>query len=214
MRYSTASGLQKLHRVGIQLNNVTSIQSTETHMSVIMSTTTTATSAATPAAPSLSSALDTAKRQDGKTNRLHRIPRPESALDQRRWQLEHMAGAFRIFAKLGFADGASGHISLRGSLQLGASYGTVTGRLIIQDRPGPPRHVLDQPLRRSLWPAKGVAHGPRRRGGQSHRRRRQARQHGRLRDPLVPPQAAARHQRSMPHAQSVRPGVEHLWQGA
>ena len=43
-----------------------------------------------------------------------RIPRPESLEDQRKWQLEQMAGAFRIFAKLGFADGASGHISLRG----------------------------------------------------------------------------------------------------
>ncbi|KAI7514247.1 class II aldolase [Hortaea werneckii] len=41
------------------------------------------------------------------------IPRPLALTDQRRWQLEQMAGAFRIFAKLGFADGGSGHISLR-----------------------------------------------------------------------------------------------------
>jgi ribulose-5-phosphate 4-epimerase/fuculose-1-phosphate aldolase len=27
-----------------------------------------------------------------------------------------MAGAFRIFAKLGYSDGSSGHISLRGML--------------------------------------------------------------------------------------------------
>lgn len=45
---------------------------------------------------------------------LHHIPWPETPLEQRKWQLEQMAGAFRIFAKLGFADGASGHISLRG----------------------------------------------------------------------------------------------------
>ncbi|KAI7334513.1 hypothetical protein KC315_g3719 [Hortaea werneckii] len=41
------------------------------------------------------------------------IPRPMALMDQRKWQLEQMAGAFRIFAKLGFADGGSGHISLR-----------------------------------------------------------------------------------------------------
>ena len=44
-----------------------------------------------------------------------RIPWPEAKLDQRRWQLEQMAGAFRVFAKMGFADGGSGHISLRGN---------------------------------------------------------------------------------------------------
>ncbi|KAM0820227.1 putative Class II aldolase/adducin N-terminal domain-containing protein [Seiridium cardinale] len=47
------------------------------------------------------------------TRRLHRILRPESLEAQQRWQLEQMAAAFRIFAKLGFADGGSGHISLR-----------------------------------------------------------------------------------------------------
>lgn len=46
--------------------------------------------------------------------RTRRIVYPETKEDQRRWQLEQMAAAFRIFAKLGFADGASGHISLRG----------------------------------------------------------------------------------------------------
>lgn len=42
------------------------------------------------------------------------IPRPATKIAERQWQLEQMAGAFRIFAKLGFADGGSGHISLRG----------------------------------------------------------------------------------------------------
>lgn len=32
---------------------------------------------------------------------------------QRRWMLEHMAGAFRVFARKGFTEGMSGHISLR-----------------------------------------------------------------------------------------------------
>ncbi|GKZ36927.1 hypothetical protein AbraIFM66950_008192 [Aspergillus brasiliensis] len=32
---------------------------------------------------------------------------------KRRWMLEHMAGAFRVFARKGFSEGMSGHISLR-----------------------------------------------------------------------------------------------------
>jgi hypothetical protein len=58
------------------------------------------------------------------------IPWPKSKIAQRQWQLEQMAGAFRIFAKLGFADGGSGHISLRGqlSLQIGTTH-AATGAL-------------------------------------------------------------------------------------
>lgn len=32
---------------------------------------------------------------------------------ERRWMLEHMAGAFRVFARKGFTEGIAGHISLR-----------------------------------------------------------------------------------------------------
>ncbi|KAF5983592.1 fuculose-phosphate aldolase [Fusarium coicis] len=46
-------------------------------------------------------------------SRLHQIPQFHTPEATRRWQLEQMAGAFRIFARLGFADGGSGHISLR-----------------------------------------------------------------------------------------------------
>lgn len=41
------------------------------------------------------------------------IPTFDNKYAERQWAKEHMAGAFRIFAKLGFADGAGGHISLR-----------------------------------------------------------------------------------------------------
>ncbi|KAF4928565.1 Meiotically up-regulated gene 14 protein [Colletotrichum viniferum] len=58
------------------------------------------------------SALDSGK-STGKVKRLHQIPVPESKEAARQWQLEQMAAAFRIFAKLGFSDGGSGHISLR-----------------------------------------------------------------------------------------------------
>ncbi|EPE09055.1 class ii aldolase and adducin domain-containing protein [Ophiostoma piceae UAMH 11346] len=73
-------------------------------------------SAATAAPVSMAvpkSALDSAASADGTRSRRHVIPWPTEKLDQRRWQLEQMAAAFRIFAKLGFADGSSGHISLR-----------------------------------------------------------------------------------------------------
>lgn len=46
--------------------------------------------------------------------RLHEVPTFSDKYEERRWAKQHMAGAFRIFAKLGYADGASGHISLRG----------------------------------------------------------------------------------------------------
>lgn len=75
-----------------------------------MSTTTTTVLA--PAAPT--SGLNTTKTSDGQVKRLHKIPTFSTKEAERRWQLEQLAGAFRIFAKLGFADGSSGHISLRG----------------------------------------------------------------------------------------------------
>lgn len=59
------------------------------------------------------SALNT-ESSGGEVKRIHHIPWPATADARRRWQLEQMAGAFRVFAKLGFADGSSGHISLRG----------------------------------------------------------------------------------------------------
>lgn len=41
------------------------------------------------------------------------IPKPEDPYKRREWQLEHMAAAFRFFARKGFTDGLSGHISYR-----------------------------------------------------------------------------------------------------
>lgn len=73
----------------------------------IMSSTATVTVAA-------SSSLNVGNGKDGKPKRLHQIPQFQTKEETRRWQLEQMTGAFRIFAKLGFADGGSGHISLRG----------------------------------------------------------------------------------------------------
>jgi len=41
------------------------------------------------------------------------VPKFTSHSAQRQWQLEHMAGAFRVFASEGYAEGISGHISVR-----------------------------------------------------------------------------------------------------
>lgn len=41
------------------------------------------------------------------------IPSFTSIDRKRRWMLEHMAGAFRVFGRNGFGEGMSGHISLR-----------------------------------------------------------------------------------------------------
>ena len=67
-----------------------------------------------PAQTPRTSALDSGNGT-GKVRRLHQIPVPETKEAARQWQLEQMAAAFRIFAKLGFSDGSSGHISLRGA---------------------------------------------------------------------------------------------------
>jgi hypothetical protein len=64
------------------------------------------------------SALNTEKNADGQVKRLHHIPRPATKEAERIWLLGQMAAAFRIFAKLGFADGSSGHISLRGTVDV------------------------------------------------------------------------------------------------
>ncbi|KAF7561390.1 hypothetical protein G7046_g2754 [Stylonectria norvegica] len=41
------------------------------------------------------------------------IPTFDNLLHKRQWQLEHMAGAFRVFARKGYSEGTSGHISVR-----------------------------------------------------------------------------------------------------
>lgn len=80
------------------------------HIHLTMTSATTTTETSTPP-----SALNTEKSGDGQVKRLHQIPRPETKEAERGWLLAQMAAAFRIFANLGFADGSSGHISLRGT---------------------------------------------------------------------------------------------------
>lgn len=73
----------------------------------------------------------------GESRSRYHIPWPATKEAQRQWQLEQMAGAFRIFAKLGFADGGSGHISLRDPVEPDTfwinPYGVHFGLLTVSD---------------------------------------------------------------------------------
>jgi hypothetical protein len=48
------------------------------------------------------------------TLRLRGIPTFSDLTEKRKWMKEHMAAAFRYFGKLGYGEGVSGHISMRG----------------------------------------------------------------------------------------------------
>ncbi|KKK21864.1 hypothetical protein P175DRAFT_0495796 [Aspergillus ochraceoroseus IBT 24754] len=41
------------------------------------------------------------------------MPKFDDLYKKRQWQLEHMAGAFRVFARKGYTEGTAGHISVR-----------------------------------------------------------------------------------------------------
>lgn len=41
------------------------------------------------------------------------VPHFDDLHKKRQWQLEHMAAAFRVFARKGYTEGTAGHISVR-----------------------------------------------------------------------------------------------------
>ncbi|KAF9873997.1 class II Aldolase and Adducin domain-containing protein [Colletotrichum karsti] len=45
------------------------------------------------------------------------VPQFDDLYKKRQWQLEHMAAAFRVFARKGFTEGTAGHISVRDPVQ-------------------------------------------------------------------------------------------------
>lgn len=51
------------------------------------------------------------------TLKLQGIPVHKDVYAQRLWMKQHMAAAFRFFGKQGYGEGASGHISMRGTLK-------------------------------------------------------------------------------------------------
>ncbi|KAK1969842.1 putative aldolase [Colletotrichum sublineola] len=63
--------------------------------------------------PSKSQDVDAMSAMAHRGKALPSIPKFASHAETRQWQLEHMAGAFRVFASEGYAEGISGHISVR-----------------------------------------------------------------------------------------------------
>jgi ribulose-5-phosphate 4-epimerase/fuculose-1-phosphate aldolase len=43
----------------------------------------------------------------------YQLPKFDDMYKKRRWMLQHMAGAFRVFARKGYTEGTAGHISIR-----------------------------------------------------------------------------------------------------
>lgn len=60
----------------------------------------------------------TARGNRAGTLKLRGIPTFTDVHAKRQWMKEHMAAAFRFFGKLGYGEGISGHISMRGLLYL------------------------------------------------------------------------------------------------
>ncbi|KAK1979367.1 putative aldolase [Colletotrichum cereale] len=65
------------------------------------------------AVPTKSQDVDPLAAMAHRDKALPSIPKFASHAETRQWQLEHMAGAFRVFASEGYAEGISGHISVR-----------------------------------------------------------------------------------------------------
>jgi hypothetical protein len=51
---------------------------------------------------------------ENKLKKASKLPVFSDKYEERKWAKSQMAGAFRVFAKLGYADGVAGHVSLRG----------------------------------------------------------------------------------------------------
>lgn len=75
---------------------------------------------------------------------------------------EHMAAAFRYFGKLGYGEGVSGHISMRGTrVELSLDHVPRLFSCLISSRPRPQGSFLDEPLRQALLNHQGIGPCPR-----------------------------------------------------
>lgn len=80
------------------------------------------------------------------TLKLRGIPTFSDPVEKRKWMKEHMAAAFRYFGKLGYGEGVSGHISMRGmSMELNFQW-TNTDKY----RSYPQGPLLDEPVCQAL----------------------------------------------------------------
>jgi hypothetical protein len=57
--------------------------------------------------------------KDGKV-KIRSPPTFTNKLDERKYKMQHLAVAFRVFAKQGFDEGVAGHISLRDPINPGS----------------------------------------------------------------------------------------------
>ncbi|RLV89932.1 Meiotically up-regulated protein [Spathaspora sp. JA1] len=46
------------------------------------------------------------------------LPKFTNKFEERKWALEHMAGAFRVFSRKGYTEGTAGHISIRDPIDI------------------------------------------------------------------------------------------------
>lgn len=81
-----------------------------------------ATSNTPPHAPSMKSAEPTPLEAISHGPTLPGIPSFENLEEKRQWIKEHMAGVFRVFARLGYTEGMSGHISVLDPIQTDAMW--------------------------------------------------------------------------------------------
>lgn len=65
------------------------------------------------AKPATNNVLNWVVSESDAPSSLQQVPKFTDKHVERQWAKQHMAAAFRTFARLGWADGASGHISLR-----------------------------------------------------------------------------------------------------
>lgn len=105
------------------------------------------------------------------------IPTFSSLEKKRRWQLEHMAGAFRVFARHGFTEGMSGHISVRDPIvpdafwinPLGVHYALLrasdmilldmkTGKVLVEGSSGRPANATGFLIHRAVHEARPDVH--------------------------------------------------------
>lgn len=82
------------------------------------------------------------------TLKLRGIPEFSDSLEKRKWMKEHMAAAFRYFGKLGYGEGISGHISMRGMPRKLFKY---IARKLMPYRSCPQGPFLDESLRQALF---------------------------------------------------------------
>ncbi|KAL3421024.1 aldolase [Phlyctema vagabunda] len=107
------------------------------------------------------------------------LPKFASDLEKRQWQLEHMIGAFRIFARHDYAEGMAGHMSVRDPIvpnafwinPLGVHFGMLTvadlilvsmdGEILIQSSghfPGAPINAAGFLIHASIHKAREDVH--------------------------------------------------------